>query len=108
MARLSDPVFKDAKVPSANLSPQQDLAALKTYRYLRLGMLAVGATLAYSIGEEFARPSVDCLLGSVSGYYYTPVHSIFIGGLVVIGAMLLVIKGTTVLEDASLSFAGIM
>ncbi|HLM19149.1 MAG TPA: hypothetical protein VK549_15115 [Acidimicrobiia bacterium] len=108
MARLSDPVFKGADLASENLSPQQDLAALKTYRYLRLGMLAVGATLAFAIGQEFAQPSVDCFLGSVSGYYYTPVHSIFIGGLVAIGAMLLVIKGRTVLEDASLSFAGVM
>ena len=105
--RLSDPVFKDATVDLPS-SPARDIAALKTYRYLRLGMLAATAGLAYSIVSESRQRGVGCLLGSISGYYYTPVHSVFVGVMVLIGVMLLVVKGRTVIEDASLSLAGMM
>ena len=107
MVRLSDPVFKDATVDLPS-PPGRDVAALKTYRYLRLGMLAATAALAYSIVEEARKPGVGCFLGSISGYYYTPVHSVFVGVMVLIGVMLLVIKGRTVIEDACLSLAGMM
>jgi len=82
--------------------------AAKTYNYLRLGMLAAVAALAYSIIEEYRQPGAHCFLGSVSGYYYTPVRLIFIGVMVSIGFTLIVIKGRTALEDWFLSLAGIM
>jgi hypothetical protein len=82
--------------------------AAKTYNYLRLGMLVAVAALAYSIIEEYRQPGVHCFLGSVSGYYYTPVRPIFIGVMVSIGFALIVIKGRTPLEDWLLSLAGIM
>src|SRR5215207_4461522 len=107
MVRLSDPVFKDATVDLPS-PPGRDVAALKTYRYLRLGMLAATGALAYSIVEEARKPGIGCFLGSISGYYYTPVHSVFVGVMVLIGVMLLVIKGRTVIEDACLSLAGMM
>jgi hypothetical protein len=107
LVRLSDPVFKDASVEVAP-KPGRDVAALKTYRYLRLGLLAATAGLAYSIVAEARQSGVDCFLGSISGYYYTPAHSVFVGVMVAIGIMLLVIKGKTVIEDACLSIAGMM
>jgi hypothetical protein len=107
MVRLGDPVFEKATVTS-DFATGHDVATLKTYRYLRIGMLVAAAALGYAIVEEGVRPSVDCLLGSISGYYYTPVHPIFIGVMVVIGAMLIAIKGRTVVEDAFLSLAGLM
>jgi FtsH-binding integral membrane protein len=82
--------------------------AAKTYNYLRLGMLVAVAALAYSIVEEYRQPGAHCFLGSISGYYYTPVRPIFIGAMVAIGFALIVIKGRTFLEDVSLTLAGIM
>jgi hypothetical protein len=107
MVRLGDPVFKDASVDAPS-PPGRDVAALKTYRYLRLGMLAATAALASSIVEEARKPGVGCFLGSISAYHYTPVHTVFVGVMVLIGVMLLVIKGRTVIEDACLSLAGMM
>lgn len=82
--------------------------AAKTYNYLRLGMLVAVAALTYSIIEEYRQPGVHCFLGSISGYYYTPVRPIFIGVMVSIGFALIVIKGRTPFEDWFLSLAGIM
>ena len=62
----------------------------------------------YSILEEDRRRGIHCFLGSISGYYYTPVHSVFIGVMVAIGVTLVVIKGRTVIEDVCLSLAGMM
>jgi hypothetical protein len=108
MVRPSDPVFKDAALTAPDFQPGHDLAALKTYRYLRLGMLAAAATLGYAIVEEQQHPGVNCFLGSISGYYYTAAHSVFVGVMVAIGVMLIVVKGKTVIEDASLTLAGMM
>jgi hypothetical protein len=108
MVRPSDPVFKDASLTAPDFQAGHDLATLKTYRYLRIGMLAAAATLGYAIVEEQQHAGVGCFLGSISGYYYTPVHSVFVGVMVAIGVMLVVVKGKTVLEDASLTLAGMM
>ena len=88
--------------------PGHGVASVKTYRYLRLGMLAAVAALSYSVLEERYAHGVGCFLGSISGYYYTPVHSVFVGVLVAIGFALIVIKGRTVVEDVCLSLAGVM
>ena len=69
-------------------------------------MLVVVVALAYSIVEEYRR--AHCLMGSVSGYYYTPVRPVFIGMMLVIGIALVVIKGRTAFEDACFSIAGLM
>lgn len=78
--------------------------AIKTYRYLRLGMVAMVALLAASVVIE--RLKVDCWQTSISAYYYTPVRAVFVGSLVAIGLGLIVIKGSTPLEDAALNAAG--
>lgn len=86
----------------------QHLAAIKTYNYLRLGMLVAVAAVAYSVIAEYRHAGVHCFLGSISGYYYSPVHPVFVGVMIAVGLALLVIKGNTAVEDACLSFAGML
>ena len=85
--------------------PERDLA-LKTYRYLRIGMVGLVLALALSIVVE--RLEVDCWQTSISSYYYTPVRAIFVAVLLAIGVNLLVIKGTTRREDVMFNIAGIL
>jgi hypothetical protein len=81
-------------------------AAIVTYRYLRIGMVGVVVLLGVSILIE--RSQVDCWQTSVSAYYYTPVRAIFVGGLLAIALALIVIKGSTPWEDATLNAAGML
>ncbi len=81
-----------------------DDAAIKTYRYLRIGMVGVVGLLASSVG--FERAQVSCWQTSISAYYYTPMRAIFVGGLMAVGLCLIVIKGSTAWEDACLNVAG--
>lgn len=85
--------------------PSRDLA-LKTYRYLRLGM--VGLVLALALSILLERLEVDCWQTSISSYYYTPARAVFVGGLMAIGVSLLVIKGSTRREDVLFNIAGIL
>lgn len=80
--------------------------AIKTYRYLRIGMVGVVVLLMVAVVIE--RLEVDCWQTSISGYYYTPVRAIFVGGLMAIGASLLAIKGRRGWEDISLNVAGML
>jgi hypothetical protein len=111
--RITDRIFSaPSTVGKPLVDPQRqashDVGSIKTYRYLRLGMLAAVAALSYSILEERNAGGVHCFLGSISAYYYTPVHSMFVGVMVAIGVALIVIKGRTVIEDTLLSLAGVM
>ena len=83
-----------------------DIAAVKTYRYLRISM--VGAVVLLGVSILIERSNVDCWQTSVSAYYYTPVRAIFVGVLLTIGLCLIVIKGSTAWEDASLNAAGML
>jgi hypothetical protein len=83
-----------------------DIAAIKTYRYLRISMVGAVALLGVSVVIE--RTNVDCWQTSVSAYYYTPVRSVFVGVLMAIGLCLIVIKGSTPWEDATLNAAGML
>lgn len=80
--------------------------ALSTYRYLRLAIVVVVLALFMSVG--FERANATCWNDSVSAYYYTPVHSIFVGALVVIGVSLFAIRGGTVVEEILLNMAGFL
>ena len=60
-----------------------DVAAVKTYRYLRITM--VGAVVLLGVSIVIERSNVDCWQTSVSAYYYTPVRAIFVGMLLAIG-----------------------
>lgn len=83
-----------------------DSAAITTYRYLRISMVMAVVVLAVSIAIE--RNQAGCWQTSVSAYYYTPVRAIFVGVLLAIGLCLIVIKGSTAWEDATLNAAGML
>ena len=87
--------------PAEPLKPQD---VIKTYRYLRIGMIGAVVFLAASIAIE--RSKVDCWQTSISAYYYTPVRAIFVGSLIAIGLSLIVYKGRSTWEDVFLNFAG--
>ena len=63
---------------------------IASYRYLRLAMVILVVTLAVSLVIEISRAS--CWQGSISAYYYTPVHSVFVGALVAIGVALVALR----------------
>lgn len=79
---------------------------LKTYRYLRLGMVAAVVLLCAAIFVE--QSEAHCWQTSVSAYYYTPAGDVFVGMMVAVGFALIVIKGRGVFEDACLNFSGMM
>ena len=87
--------------------PDPALAAVKSYRYLRLAMVAMVLGLAVAVGHEVLRVEGNCWQTSLSGYYYTPVQNLFVGALVAIGLCLVALKGSTDSEDVLLNFAGI-
>ena len=86
------------------LSLKGDENATKTWRYLRLGMVALVAGLAGSVLYEYSK--VDCFNRSISAYFYTPVHSYFVVALFALGVALFCLKGNTELEDILLNLAG--
>jgi hypothetical protein len=79
---------------------------LDTYRYLRGGMAVMIVMLGASVIGE--RLNATCWLGSISAYYYTSAHAVFIAALCAIGAQLIVYKGSTDTEDTLLNLAGIL
>ena len=83
-------------------------SAIKTYRYLRLGVVGMALALSVSLVIEIATGESDGLLGSISAYYYTPVRAIFVGVLVAVGLALIAIKGREGPEDVMLNLAGML
>jgi hypothetical protein len=81
---------------------------VKTYRYLRIAMVLLVLMLAASVLREAAAVGFDCAQRSLSAYYYTPARGVFVGALVAIGACLVVIKGSTDVEDVLLNIAGML
>ena len=90
------------------MAPQRELAqyAIKSYRYLRLAIVVVVLSLIASVLLERAKTS--CWEVSISAYYYTPVHAMFVGALVAIGVCLIAVKGSEEWEDMLLNVAGIL
>jgi hypothetical protein len=85
-----------------------DIAARKTYRYVRLGMVGAVVLLGASVLLEHQKVEPSCWQTSISAYYYTPARAVFVGALMAIGLSLIVIKGNTDLEDACLNVAGML
>jgi hypothetical protein len=77
---------------------------LKSYRYLRIGIIGAVVLLAVSILVEHLK--THCWQSSISSYYYTPVRAIFVGTLIAVGLSLIVYTGRTAWEDLCLNFAG--
>lgn len=90
------------------------LDALKTYRYLRIGMIGAVLLLATSIviesfdAENAVTGAKWCLQNSISAYYYTPVRAIFVGCMFLVGLSLIAYKGHDVGEDFLLNVAGML
>jgi hypothetical protein len=78
---------------------------IAVYRDLRLGTLVILVLLAAAIIIE--RLSATCWQSELSAYFYTSAHSIFIGALLALGALLMVYKGSSHTEDELLTLAGV-
>jgi len=81
--------------------------AIKSYRYLRLGMIGAVLCLGVSVLIEHGKAPNGCWQTSISAYYYTPVRVVFVGMLFVVGFALIVIKGRN-WEDLCLNVAGLL
>lgn len=81
--------------------------AVKTYRYLRIGIVAAVVLLGLSIAVEYSIAG-SCAQTSISAYYYTPVRAVFVGTMIAVGLALIVIKGRTQFEDLCLNAAGML
>ena len=90
--------------------------AIQTYRFLRLGMLvAVSLILVAQAQEWVVTGDVE---SSISAYFYTSVHGIFVGALFILGACLIIYRGSgrraddigskSSKEDAVLNFSGFL
>ncbi len=80
--------------------------AVKTWRYLRLAMVAVVAALAAAVLYEHFQVDRDCFQNSISAYYYTPARAVFVAALVSIGVAMVCLRGNTPGEDLLLNLAG--
>jgi hypothetical protein len=78
--------------------------ALDTYRYLRGGIPVMLLMLAAALVIERARAT--CWQTSISAYYFTSAHGVFIGTGCVVGTLLIVYKGSRDTEDVLLNLAG--
>ena len=103
-AAMVRPTFQEEAAQTGR--SRDDIAAVRTYRYLRLGMVVVTIALIASVWRQ--RTESGCYQGSISAYFYTPARPVFVAGMVAIGVMLIVLKGNTILEDVLLDIAGML
>lgn len=80
--------------------------ALDTYRFLRGGMVVMAVLLGAALIVE--RAHATCWQTSISAYYFTTAHAVFIGALFAIGAMLIVYQGASDTENTLLNLAGVL
>jgi hypothetical protein len=79
---------------------------LDTYRYLRGGMAVMIVMLGAAVIGE--RLTASCWQTSISAYYFTTAHSIFVAVLCALGVLFIVYKGSSDTEDVLLTLAGIL
>ena len=91
--------------PGATTAPARDIT-LETYRYLRGGMAVTIVMLGAAVIGE--RLSTTCWETSISAYYFTTAHSVFIAALCALGAQLIAYKGSSDTEDVLLNLAGVL
>jgi hypothetical protein len=77
---------------------------VRSYRYLRIGI--IGLLVALGAAVVYQRVQPNCSLGSVSAYFYTPVRSVFVSGLVGLGVCMLALRGMNLAEDIFLNIGG--
>lgn len=78
---------------------------VRSYRYLRIGI--VGLLVALGAAVIYQRAQPNCSLSSVSAYFYTPARSMFVAGLVGLGVCMLALRGLNLAEDIFLNIGGI-
>lgn len=100
----ADQDARAVRVPAADPPP---LVALRTYLALRMAMVAVIIGLGVSIAREIENAD-GCVQRSISAYYYTPVRTVFVGTLIVLGVAMIALWGKNLLEDALLNLAGML
>jgi hypothetical protein len=86
----------------------RDDSLIKTYRYLRVAMVVLVIVLGVSILIEWRKTVPNCLQGSISAYYYTPVQPILVGALLAISTCLIAVKGNSKWEDTALNLGGML
>ncbi|MGV9802622.1 diphosphate--fructose-6-phosphate 1-phosphotransferase [Mycobacterium sp. NPDC003449] len=74
-----------------------------TYRYVRVSLVALVVFLLVSLTLTAAQ---SCLQGSISAFFYTRTHAVFLAALCAIGICLIAYKGSRIGEDALLNFSG--
>jgi hypothetical protein len=79
---------------------------VKTYRYLRLGMVLVIVMLFAAIALD--RWETGGIETSISDYVTTSALPVFIGALITIGACMVIIRGYIDVEDIALNLAGLL
>ena len=84
---------------------QYDL--LRTYRYVRAGMVFLVALLGAAVFIE-ARAHHFSIQPSISAYYYTPVKPVFVAALCAVGVLMIVYRGNTDAEDGFLNASGFL
>ena len=80
--------------------------ALKTYRYLRIAMVLLLAGIGVAVAVEWWHNGAECLQGSISAYYYTPVRAFFVSAVLALGVCMVAIRGIGA-EEVALNLAGL-
>lgn len=78
----------------------------RTYRNVRLAMIAVLVLLTVSVLFEWSKTNPHCWQHSISAYYYTPAHAVFVCSVLAVGVCMIVLKGSTTLENVLLNIGG--
>src|SRR5438552_17398424 len=91
--------------PAAAVADPAPADAVKTWRYLRLAMIALVVGLGVSLAFERGKVHPGCFKTSISAYYYTPAHSWFVAALIGIAVCLVCLRGSTGTEDVLLNLA---
>lgn len=76
-----------------------------TYRYVRVGLVALVVFLFVSL---VLTATHTCVEGSISAFFYTRTHAVFVATLCAIGICLIAYQGSRTAEDALLNFSGFM
>lgn len=89
----------------AAMNPQWRFV-LNTYRFLRVGMVVVIVLLVTSIVLESTNG--QGLQPSISDFYFTAVHSVFVAALCSLGVCLVAYHGSSDVEDSLLNISGFL
>ncbi|WP_156697858.1 hypothetical protein [Nocardioides sp. Leaf285] len=91
--------------PQPRWRPSHDVFG-QTYYVLRWSMPVLLVWLAVAIATAWLDSGLALPMTSISAYYYTDVHTVFVGVLIALGVLLVVIQGRTPWEDALMNTAG--